>query len=253
VARRREAKDILADIDDLPRFEPRRKAVNIRERWHDRAQELAALAEYSIYPCAKHHFRVGRLSELLARHVGEPQTVSNDIAFAGTLHDIGKVVLSRELLGKKLPLNGIETESMRRHTTMGAELLEDFDGEEFRLAAVVARSHHERWDGTGYPDRLVGSNIPEVARIVAIAEAFDAMTHDRPWAEAVSVGDALAEIQRQAGRQFDPRLVRAFSDCVRRLYATTHDVDAYLEEQGDGSELARLQTRIDSLSSDAVS
>jgi len=125
------------------------------------------------------------------------------------LHDIGKLAVPPEILRKPGPLNEEEWKAMRAHPTLGFQILKK-DDEISPLARAVVRSHHERWDGTGYPEGLPADRIPLGARIIFVADAYDAMTSDRVYRRKLSTQDALAELQRCAGTQFDPEVVAAF-------------------------------------------
>jgi putative nucleotidyltransferase with HDIG domain len=131
---------------------------------------------------------------------------------AAFLHDIGKVGVPAELLARRGPLDDNERRGVERHTEVGARLLAPLGLGEELVAAV--RHHHERWDGRGYPDGLAGESIPLAARIVQVADAFDAMTNDRPWRRARTQASALAELRREAGSQFDPVLAKEFAALV---------------------------------------
>jgi HD-GYP domain-containing protein (c-di-GMP phosphodiesterase class II) len=124
------------------------------------------------------------------------------------LHDIGKICIDDSILRKPGELDAREFEIMKTHTTKGAEMLERVP--ELVPVIPIVRSHHERWDGTGYPDGLKGENIPRLARIVAVADGFDALTFDTPYRRAIPVEEAFAELEKQQGAQFDPQVVTAF-------------------------------------------
>jgi HD-GYP domain-containing protein (c-di-GMP phosphodiesterase class II) len=130
------------------------------------------------------------------------------IRVATPLHDIGKIGIDDAILRKPGKLTPAEFEVMKTHTTKGAEVLEPIP--DLRPALPIVRSHHERWDGHGYPDGLQGEDIPRLARIVALANAFDAMVFDTPYRRGLPVEIALTEIEREQGRQFDPEVVTAF-------------------------------------------
>jgi len=134
---------------------------------------------------------------------------------AATLHDLGKVGIADEILFKPGFLNKQEWELMRQHPVTGAQLIERFNGElglgeELPLVVEAVRHHHERWDGTGYPDGLKGEEIPFLARVLAVADTYDAITAWRPYKDAAPKEEALQEIIRCAGKQFDPELARMF-------------------------------------------
>jgi putative nucleotidyltransferase with HDIG domain len=130
------------------------------------------------------------------------------IRFATPLHDIGKIGIADGILRKPGPLTAEEFEIMKTHTTQGAKILEHIP--DLHRALSIVRSHHERWDAHGYPDGLAGEDIPLLARIVAVADGFDALTFDTPYRRAISVEVAFAELEMQQGKQFDPHVVTAF-------------------------------------------
>lgn len=145
----------------------------------------------------------------LAADVAPALVEDPQVEFGFLLHDVGKIGIPDGVLLKPGPLTAGEFEQMRYHTVLGERLLAaiPYLG---GAAVEVAASHHERWDGTGYPRRLSGERIPLAARIFALADAYDAMTMDRPYRRARTVEHALAEIRRESGRQFEPRLAEAF-------------------------------------------
>jgi putative two-component system response regulator len=132
------------------------------------------------------------------------------IRLAAPLHDIGKVGVPNHILLRSDNLMPSEYEIMRSHTTVGGEILAKSKFPILQLAREIALYHHERWDGTGYPQRIKGEHIPLSARIVSVVDAFDALTHGRPYKKAVSLQDAIKEIRAQSGQQFDPQVVDAF-------------------------------------------
>ncbi len=131
-----------------------------------------------------------------------------DIKYAASLHDIGKIAISRRILNKLGSLSDEELSIMRRHSMIAIKILERAEG--LRGAIPFIRHHHERFDGTGYPDGLAGEEIPLGARIIAVAETYDILTSDVPWRDALSPKQARSELQRCSGTQFDPRVVFAF-------------------------------------------
>jgi putative two-component system response regulator len=168
---------------------------------------LAASAEARDHATGLHLESVRAITEALARELGYREEEAKELGMAAVLHDIGKVRVPDSLLISTGTLADEEWELMKHHTTWGAEFLAGRPG--FELAGVIARSHHERWDGGGYPDGLAGEAIPEAAAIVAVADSFDAMTSDRPYRAARSVAAAMREIAACSGKQFSPRVVQA--------------------------------------------
>ncbi len=137
---------------------------------------------------------------------------------AAELHDIGKAAVPDTILGKQGPLAEEEWEFVRRHTLIGERIL--LAAPALAPVAAIVRSSHERWDGTGYPDRLSGKATPLAARIVAVCDAFDAITTDRPYAPARTREQAIEELRAHAGSQFDPDVVRAFLEALERHAGT---------------------------------
>jgi len=180
-------------------------------------ERLARAAEFRDDDTGQHTQRVGRISALVARSLGLPPEQVDLIRRAAPLHDVGKIGIPDSILLRPGRLGEREFEVMRTHTYIGARILSGSRFPLLDLASTIALTHHERWDGTGYPKGLKGEAIPIVGRIVAVADVFDALTHDRPYKPAWPVEQALAEIEQQAGYQFDPQVVEAFLESLRRM------------------------------------
>ena len=172
-------------------------------------ERLARAAEFRDDNTGQHTERVGRMAGRLARELGLPDAQVSLIRRAAPLHDVGKIGIPDAILLKLGKLTAPEFELVKTHTTIGARILSGSRFSLLRMAEEIAFSHHERWDGTGY-EGLVGSRIPLAGRIVTVADVFDALTQKRPYKPAWPVGEAVAEIERQRGRQFDPDVVDAF-------------------------------------------
>jgi putative two-component system response regulator len=157
-----------------------------------------------------HIRRVGLLSEVLARVAGWSLPEAEDIRLAATMHDIGKIGIPDVILRKPGPLNHEEFRIIQTHTVIGAEILSGSDAPMLKMAEQIALNHHEHWDGGGYPAGLAGYVIPESARIVAIVDVYDALTHDRVYRPAIPEEKVLTIMQQGAGTQFDPLLLAAF-------------------------------------------
>jgi PAS domain S-box-containing protein len=191
------------------------KLVEERTRELDAARaetlrQLAIAAEYRDDETYQHTERVGHVAAKLALRLELPAGQVTLLRQAAPLHDVGKLAIPDAILLKAGKLTAEEYDVMKTHAALGARLLSSGSSPVLQMAAVIAATHHERWDGDGYPKGLRGEAIPLVGRIVAVADVFDALTHDRPYKRAWSVEDAIAEIGRGAGTQFDPRVVTAF-------------------------------------------
>lgn len=157
-----------------------------------------------------HSARVTTVAAGLARRLGWRGERLDTLRIGGSLHDVGKLAVNASVLSKPGPLTDGELAQIRMHPIAGARLIEGVVG--FRSALPYVLYHHERWDGSGYPHRLGGEEIPIEGRLLGVADAFDAMTSFRPYRAALSVEQALAELQRCAGSQFDPELTETFVD-----------------------------------------
>lgn len=164
-------------------------------------------------PSTEHHCsRLAEASLQLARRTGIDGELLEAVGYGAVLHDVGKIGVSEAIISKRGPLDEAELHEMRRHPVVGAGIVQPL--RLGRLVAPIVRAHHERWDGSGYPDGLRGDDIPLGARVVTIVDAYDAMTNDRPYRKAMPVHQARAELLQQAGRQFDPHLTLAFLESV---------------------------------------
>lgn len=168
---------------------------------------------------AHHTNRVGDLSYALAVILKAPNPIA--IGQAARLHDLGKVGVPDSILLKRGPLNTQEREYMQKHTIEGAKMLSTGTTPLVKMASVIARSHHERWDGTGYPDGLSGTEIPLEARITSVADVFDALTSQRVYKRAWSAKEAHDEIRKLAGHHFDPKVVKALDEILRKTVPQT--------------------------------
>ena len=207
-------------------------------------ERMAVAADIREDISGEHGYRVGRLSALLAKEIGWDRDSCNALDIAARLHDIGKIGIPERILLDDKTLKEAEKHFIASHTLVGAEILSKSDIPQVRIAEEIARCHHEWWDGSGYPKKMQGVAIPKGARIVALADVFDAMTHGRPYAKAIPIDKALDEIASLRGRQFDPELTDHFLALVRRLARENEDLDAYLGKAARNSPFLKARAKI---------
>ena len=207
-------------------------------------ERLAVAAELRDDSTGEHSYRVGRLSSLLAKSLGCDADTIFMIDIAARLHDIGKVGIPDGILLKPDKLNASEREVMKTHTTIGAQVLAQSQIPHMQMAEEIARCHHEWWDGNGYPSGMAGEDIPLAARITALADVYDALTHKRAYKHAWTEDSALTEILALRGRQFEPRLTDAFLALISSLRRDHADMDALLGQAAKASPFIIARTRI---------
>ena len=178
------------------------------------ATSLVSLIDLRDRYTGGHSQRVARYVRTIAIQMGLPDEATETIVFAASLHDVGKIGVPDHVLLKQGKLDEYEFGWMRKHPEWGWMAIRDVSG--FREAALLILHHHERLDGSGYPSRLRGTEIPLGSRLITVADSYDALTTDRPYRTARSHADALAELYRCAGTQFDPQVVKAFSAALTR-------------------------------------
>jgi HD domain len=186
----------------------------------DGLHRLAEAAEYRDDNTREHTQRVGHLAALLARRAGLGDRMVWLVRETAPLHDLGKIAIPDSILLKPGKLSDEEFEVVKTHALLGARVLAGAESELHEVAEKIVRHHHERWDGTGYPDGLAGDDIPAVARVTHVADVFDVLVHERPYKDSWSLEDAAAEIRKGAGTQFDPDVVQAFDDLGPAAWVT---------------------------------
>ncbi|MFQ3588487.1 MAG: HD domain-containing phosphohydrolase [Fimbriimonadaceae bacterium] len=185
-------------------------------------ERLCKAAEFRDDATGKHVFRMSCYCSILGEKLGLPEKECDLLFLASQMHDIGKIGIPDRILLKPGPLNEEERRAMQDHVTVGARILGNSETPLLRSAQEIALSHHERWDGTGYPAGLAGRQIPLFARIASLCDVFDALTSERPYKRAWSFEDAVVEIGRQSGRQFDPLIVEAFMQSLDQFREIHH-------------------------------
>ncbi len=204
------AKEELARNNSKLEVKVAERTADLRESQLELVRRLAHAAESRDDSTGIHITRMSRMCRELALEAGLGSELAEQLLHASSMHDIGKIAIPDNVLLKPGPLTPDEWEVMKSHTTIGAQLLSGSRSPVVRMAEIIARTHHEKWDGSGYPEGLAGESIPLVARICAVCDVFDALVSDRPYKKAWLVEDALAEIERLAGSHLDPDLAALF-------------------------------------------
>lgn len=180
-------------------------------------QRLGLAAEYKDNETGLHVIRMSHFARVLAEAAGFTPLEAEELLNAAPMHDVGKIGIPDAILQKNGKLTAEEWQIMRQHAQIGADIIGEHDSTLLRLARSIALSHHEKWDGSGYPNGLKGEEIPLEGRIIAIADVFDALTSVRPYKPAWTVEEALELLRRESGRHFDPRLVELFMTCLPQV------------------------------------
>ncbi len=229
----------------------RQRGDQIWQSFRAKLEAMAVLAELRDDATGEHAFRVGRLSAIFAQRLGYAEHQVKSIELAARLHDLGKLVVPDVILQKRGKLIDVEIEVMRRHTTEGSSILMEVRHEAFRPAAEIALYHHEWWNGGGYPKGISGEDIPEPARITALADVFDALSHERPYKPAWEFDRCVATIRDLRGIQFDPRLCDLFVMLISELQQEHRgDLDQFLGSDADRSPIVNANRLIDRLIQD---
>jgi len=218
--------DSLIDYQKKLEAEVARKTIQLSKTLEalqvaslDSIHRLSRAAEYKDEDTGAHIERMSRYAEAVARKMGLDGKTVERILYAAPMHDVGKIGIPDKILLKPGKLDPDEWEIMKQHTTIGARILGGSRAGFLKLAEVIALSHHERWDGSGYPRGLKGTQIPLVGRITAIADVFDALTSRRPYKDPFSLEKSFSIIQESKGAHFDPDVVNAFFSIQNEILA----------------------------------
>jgi putative two-component system response regulator len=216
-----QTKHLYAQMEDANRSLEEKVAERTKELEAAQVEilgRLALAAEYRDDDTGMHTKRVANLSAMVAKKLGVGEAEVKLIRFASLLHDLGKIGIPDEILLKKGRLTPEEMTVMQTHANIGAKILSGSKSPLLQMAETIAMSHHERWDGQGYPSGLHGEAIPLPGRIVAAADVFDALTSDRPYRNAISPNEAMKYIVDKSGSQFDPNVVHALQQVIMELH-----------------------------------
>lgn len=198
----------------------------LKEAYLDTIHILVVAAEYKDKDTGNHIKRISRISSLIAKKIGLSNKETENILYATPMHDVGKIGVPDAILLKKRRLTNEEFEIMKTHSIMGEKILENTKSEILELAHIIAKSHHERWNGGGYPEGLSGKQIPLVGRIVCLADVFDALTSKRPYKGPYPVELARDIIKIQSGEKFDPDLVDIFWENFDEILKIREEIGA---------------------------
>lgn len=199
----------------------------LREANLETIHRLVIAAEFKDMNTAAHIQRMSRFSAMLARKINLTPGEVESILYASPMHDIGKIGTPEEILLKPGKLSGDEWLEMKQHTLFGAQILENSSSELLHMGEIIAVSHHERWDGGGYPHGLAGEEIPLWGRICTIADVFDALASERPYKKAFSNEEALKILKEGSGKQFDRQLVNIFTDNMSEVIEIQNKISRF--------------------------
>jgi putative two-component system response regulator len=195
----------------------------VKRAYLESVLRLSLAAEYKDDAASDHIHRMSRYAGILARQVEATEAWVENIVYAAPLHDIGKIGVADSILRKPGPLTAQERRAIEEHTTLGARILEGTTSDVLLLAHELVLTHHERWDGRGYPRRLKGDEIPLSGRLIAVIDTWDAVSTDRCYRRAMTVDKAIEELRRSAGSALDETLVTAFLDCLPQVRAVLEE------------------------------
>ncbi|MFP4075349.1 MAG: HD domain-containing phosphohydrolase [Halochromatium sp.] len=216
------------------------KSSLLKQSYCDALSMLGVAGHYNDTDTGMHIWRMANYTKALAAACGWTSEDCERLEQAAPMHDMGKIGIPSEILRKPAKLDAAEWAIMQSHTRIGYEILSQSQAPVFRLAAEIALRHHERWDGSGYPDGLAGTAIPESARIVALADVFDALTMHRPYKDAWPVEQALEALSAGSGSHFEPRLVERFE----RILPQILEIKAGWDAQEDQDEPVGVPTSL---------
>lgn len=207
----------------------RQQTAQLHETRLQIIQRLGKAAEFKDNETGLHVIRMSQYSHILARAAGMSEVDAEVLMNAAPMHDIGKIGIPDHILKKPGKLTDEEFDIMRTHCVIGADVIGEDTSELLKMAKVVALTHHEKWNGFGYPNKIAAEDIPLVGRIVAIADVFDALTSVRPYKKAWTTEDAVALLEKEAGEHFDPELVPLFVKALPEIIAIKDQYKENLE------------------------
>src|SRR5439155_4579384 len=222
----RRHKIVLSDQARVLQYQVDKSVAEIHERELETLAKLAKAGEFRDKTTGNHLIRMAKYSALVAHNLGLGGDMVHVIEVAAPMHDIGKIGIPDSVLIKEGPLSPAELDIMRTHPRIGYDILKGSPSKYLSMGSIIALGHHEKYDGTGYPNGLHGYDIPIVARVVAVADVFDALVSERPYKHAWPLNEGIEYLKAQRGRHFDPR-------CVDAFLADRTRVQAILDQFGD--------------------
>ena len=221
----------------LRKYQELKKAYeSVKDSYSEMILRFALAAEYKDESTGTHLVKIADYCTEIAQGLGLSKTDIALLKYASPMHDIGKIVIPDAILKKEGGLTPEEREVMKKHTVLGADIFKGSRSPLLRVARLISLTHHERFDGTGYPAGMKGKEIPLFGRIVSIADVFDALTSRRPYKEPYDFDEALEIIKDAAGSQFDPDVVGAFvkrRDKIRKIWQATQDIERFLKQMNE--------------------
>ena len=211
----------------------RKSYQEIKESYTEMIFRFALVAEYKDEATGTHLVRIADYSTEIASGLGLPKKDIYYLRYASPMHDIGKLVIPDAILKKESGLTPDEREVMKKHTSLGSDIFKGSRSPLLRVARIISLTHHERYDGTGYPQGLRGKQIPLFGRIVALADVFDALITKRPYKEAYDFDEAIRIIKDQSGKHFDPVIIKAFlkrKNRIKKIWQATKDIEDFVAE-----------------------
>lgn len=203
----------------------------VRDSYAEMVFRLALAAEYKDETTGTHLVRIADYSTQIARGLGLSKKDTDYLRYASIMHDIGKLIVPDTILKKEDRLTPEQRDKMKEHTIFGADIFKGSRSPLLKISKLICLTHHERYDGTGYPQALKGKDIPLFSRIVALADVFDALTSKRPYKQAYGFEKAMRIVKDQSGKQFDPDVVREFlkrKNKIKKIWQATKDIELFI-------------------------
>jgi putative two-component system response regulator len=208
--------------------------LEVKDSYSEMIMRFALAAEYKDESTGTHLVKIADYCTEIAQELGLSKQEVEYLKYASPMHDIGKLIIPDAIIKKEGGLTPEEMEVVKKHPVLGADIFKGSRSPLLKIARIISLTHHERYDGTGYPQGLKGKEIPLFGRIVALADVFDALTSKRPYKEAYEFDEAIKIIQESSGKHFDPDVVRVFiarKNKIKQILQATRDIELFLSEK----------------------